>query len=803
MMFLGALLPALTMLGSAAAIERTENPNETGADSVKSVLLKEVNVVSSPKENGALREQAASVSVIGKEQIAAAHQPSLKGISTLVPNFFMPDYGSRLTSAVYIRGIGSRIGTPAVGLYVDNVPYYDKSAFDFCMNDVERVDVLRGPQSTLYGRNTMGGLVKVHTKSPFSYSGTDVSLGYATKDNERRVALTHYHRVSDKFAFSAGGFYNAGDGFFNNTNAANGKHKVDDHQDVGGRIRAIYKPSQKVMLDMNVGYEYSDEGAYPYFYTGATNNKEEYSNLIGKISSNLDGNYRRGLFNAGVNAEVKGERVVFNSVTGYQNINDRMFMDQDFLAADIYSLEQKQRVNTISEELTWKSLKNKKWQWIVGGSAYYQWMNVKAPVVFRKDGVGMLNGYIAQGLSRSPMPVTVEIMGDEQAFLSDFETPMGGAALFHQSTFNDLFGAKGLSAIIGSRLDYERVSADYNTWYSLSHTYQMPPRIDETYELSNRLKGDLSDDYLQFLPKVALKYEFGDHSNVYASVSKGYRSGGYNVQSFSEPMRSTMQTDLMKNVRDVTLGKVPPQVAGMVQGVFDQIISDEPIDIEGSCAYKPEYTWSYEIGTHLNLFEGSMALDASAFVNDVRDLQLSQMSETWLGRTIVNAGRSRSLGGEVAVKAQCTENLAVMATYGYTYSTFRDYHDYDSDGKPVNCRGNRVPFMPDHTFNLDAAYTIPLSTLGNGFFTARSLTIGANYSGAGRIYWDELNTASQGFHSLLGARMSVEFSKMQLEVWGKNLTNKHYDTFWFESMNRGYAQHGRPLQIGVDLKFTL
>ena len=68
----------------------------------------------------------------------------------------MPDYGSKITSAVYIRGIGSRINTPAVGLYVDNIPYIDKSAFDFNFYDIERIDILRGPQGTLYGRNHDG-----------------------------------------------------------------------------------------------------------------------------------------------------------------------------------------------------------------------------------------------------------------------------------------------------------------------------------------------------------------------------------------------------------------------------------------------------------------------------------------------------------------------------------------------------------------------------------------------------------------------------------------------------------------------
>lgn len=780
----------LSLLGLASGGEnRVEN------DTLRSVQLQEVSIVSSPKENGAMGQQPASVSIIGKEQLNAARAVSMKGVSTLVPNFFMPDYGSRLTSAVYIRGIGSRIGTPAVGLYVDNVPYYDKSAFDFSFNDVERVDVLRGPQSTLYGRNTMGGLVKVHTKSPFAYQGTEVSLGYGSKSNEHRVALTHFQNVSDAFAFSAGGFYNASDGFFDNENPDNGKHKVDGFKTGGGKLRGVYKPSQRFMLDANVSYEYSDEGAYPYFYTGTLNGEEPYANLVGKITSNLDGSYRRGLLNAGVNVEVKGERVVFNAVTGYQNINDRMFMDQDFIATDVYSLGQKQKINTISEELLLKSAKNKKWQWIVGASGYYQWMNINAPVTFRKDGIDMLNGYIAQGLSHSPMPVTVKILDSELAFLNDFDTPTSGAALFHQSVFNNLFGADGLSLTVGARLDYEHLDAQFHSQYDLTHSYTMPPRIDETHPLGDNVRGKMSDEYLQFLPKVSLKYDLSNQSNVYATLSRGYRSGGYNAQSISEPMRTMMQTSLMKNVRDITLEKVPPAVAGMVSGVFDGIINDSPIIFDDYCQYKPEYAWNYELGTHLNLMDGKMTLDASAFMNDVRDLQLSQMSETGLGRMIVNAGRSRSVGGEVAAKAQLTDQFVMTASYGYTYATFRDYHDYDSCNTLVDCRGNRVPFMPDHTFSIDAAYTIPFV----GSSPVRSITLGANYSGAGRIYWDELNTASQGFYSLIGARASINLSKVQLNLWGRNLGNNHYNVFYFESVGRGFEQHGRPLQVGIDL----
>ena len=232
-------------------------------DTTKVIDIEEVVVIASPKETSKLRQLPTSVSLISQKDMQANHITSLKSASSIVPNFFMPDYGSRLTSAMYIRGIGSRINTPAVGMYVDNIPYLDKSAFDFNFYDIERIDILRGPQGTLYGRNTMGGLVKVHTRSPFSYQGTDVKLSYGTKNNHRSASLTHYHRISERFAFSAGGYYEGADGFFTNTHL---NKKVDEMQAGGGRIRAIWFASDNWKFDFNVNYDYTSGTMAALYY---------------------------------------------------------------------------------------------------------------------------------------------------------------------------------------------------------------------------------------------------------------------------------------------------------------------------------------------------------------------------------------------------------------------------------------------------------------------------------------------------------------------------------------------------------
>ena len=764
------LLLATTCLLSATAL--AEDINTLPKDTTKVIDIEEVVVIASPKETGKLRELPNAVSLISQKDMQANQITTLKNVSALVPNFFMPDYGSKITSAVYIRGIGSRINTPAVGLYVDNIPYIDKSAFDFNFYDIERIDILRGPQGTLYGRNTMGGLIKVHTRSPFSYQGTDVKLSYGSKSNYRSASLTHYHRWNEHFAFSAGGYYEGSDGFFRN--AYNGK-KIDNMEAGGGRIRAIWLPSDNLKLDFTIGYDYSDEGGYPYYYTGALNkSKEEYKEHIGKISYNRDCGYRRGLFNTGLNIEYQGNSFIMNAVTGYQNLTDRMYLDQDFLPVDIYNIEQKQRINTLSEEITFKSKKNQRWIWVTGASGFYQWLHTDAPVTFQSEGIQWLENNINKGMASSGMPINLKILSETMPVPGIFDTPVLGAAIFHQSTFNHLL-FENLSATVGLRLDYEKNKIDYNSSAAMNiQMYMAGKPMGKPMEQAAEFIGKLDDDHVQLLPKFALKYDFNKQNNIYATVSRGFRSGGYNIQMFSELLQSALK-----------------QRPGAGSAVSDD-------EIKNLVTYKPEYSWNYEIGSHLSLFGGKLKTDLAAFYMDTRDQQIAKFVESGLGRMMVNAGSSGSYGAEVNLTASVNRNLSLNGSYGYTHSTFKKYDaGKSSSDENIDYSGHYVPFVPRHTMNVGANYSFFLG--GNKW--AQSLTVGLNYTGAGKIYWTEKNDVSQSFYGTLNGRISLQAKALQIDFWGRNLTNKDYTTFYFESMERGFEQRSKPLQLGVDVRY--
>lgn len=810
---------ALLMTGTAWA-------EDLPKDSLKVVDIEEVVVIATPKENRKLRELPVATTVLSQIDMQANQVHSVKNLTGIVPNLFIPDYGSKLTTSIYIRGIGSRINTPSVGLYVDNIPYIDKSAFDFNYADIERIDVLRGPQGTLYGRNTMGGLIKVHTKSPFTYQGTDIQLGAGTY-NDYKVSLSHYHRISDRFAFSTGGFYEHTGGFFENS--ARNNEKVDKSNSAGGRFRGIYLPTSNLKIDMALSYEYSDQGGYPYFYTGITQAAiekaqkagkeltEDRADYIGKISYNDRSSYRRGMVNAGVNIEYQAQNFILSAVTGYQNLNDRMFLDQDFTERDIFNIEQKQRVNTISEEIVLKAKPGKRWQWATGAFGFYQSLHTTGPVLFKEEGVksvieGNANSAF-DGITTGPkMHMTVH--NPTLSVGGTFDTPTISGALYHQSTFNDLF-VEGLSVTAGLRLDYEKISMKYN---SLStpidfdfdfHMAMGPQQInlsDKNMKAPASFDGKLSTDYVQLLPKFAIQYEWNKQNNVYATVTRGYRSGGYNIQMFSDLSQDELTNQMMNAIKESPKIGKHPQFGNMIVGAMDAMMPPKDINVENSTTYKPEYSWNYEVGTHLTLMEGKLWADLAAFYMDTRDQQLSQFAESGLGRITINAGKSRSYGAEASLRASLTKELSLNASYGYTYATFTDYviMEEEKDRKTgeitfketANYNGKYVPFVPKHTLNIGGEYAITCSP--RSIFDR--VVFQANYNAAGRIYWTERNDVSQSFYGTLNWRANLEIGDAVISFWARNFLNKDYSAFYFETMSKGFMQKGRPMQFGIDLR---
>ena len=737
------------------------------ADTLAVRNMDEVVVVSTPKEHTELREQPTSSSLFGEHQLDALNVHDLTQLSLYVPSFAMPAYGSRLTSSIYVRGIGSRINNPAVGVYYDNIPLMSKAAFNNHFYMLDRVDVLRGPQGTLYGQNTEGGLVRIYSKNPMNYQGTDIRLDIGN-GLYRNVEAAHHHRLSNKLAFTVAGFYSGLRGFINNSQH---EEKNDRSLEAGGKARLIWTPTQKLKFDWTADFQWVKQNGFGYGEYDIANN------YVADPATTIMNSYKRTMLNTGLSIGYDMGSLLFTSTSSYQFLRDKMRMDQDYMAPDYLRLEQRQKMNAVTQEFVLRSQNKSRWQHTSGIFGSYQWLRTDAPVFFgdamRQNLAKTILNYMPQRVQS--MFTTWEIPQLEVA--EQFHTPQMNLGLFHESNIRL---TKQLKATLGFRVNYDRVKIDYDTraLMTLHYTAKMGPRTMEyTNGLLSPLAQQLDKGFFQFLPKVGLTYAFGEQlGNIYALVSKGYRCGGYNIQMFSD----ILQTDLMANGKDIS--------SLQNETMTLEHSADNYAAIKETIAYKPEESWNYEIGTHLNFFEGQLQADIALYYMQIRNQQLSQMIPgSNYGRMMVNAGKSHSCGIETTLRGNSFNNaLDWSVSYAFTNAKFDEYDNY---------KGNYVPFVPKHMLNAMADWHI------------NKLTIGANLSSQGKTWWDEANTFYQRFYALLGAHADYDFGFMVVSIWGRNLTNTKYNTFAIQSAAAGsnhyFAQRANPIQFGLDLRLKL
>ena len=448
-----------------------------------SVELKEL-VVQASRDGSQLKKLPASVSILSTNQIESLGLNSLTDATSTIANLFMPDYGSKLTSPIYIRGVGSRINSPSVGLYVDGVPYFEKATFNFDFFDISRIEVLRGPQGTQYGRNTMGGIVNILTKSPLNYQGTDLNIQAGTYGSHL-LNVGHYAKSSERFAYSLSLNYRHNDGFFTNDFL---NQKVDMLDSYGMRNRLIWNVTDRFSIENILSFEHSVQGGYPYaVYNESTGKVEE-------IRYNQKSGYDRDLLSDALLLKYKADNYSFISTTSYQYLSDKQSIDQDFTVDSLYFVIQRQKQNMISEELIIQSNGKKKYNWIFGAYGFAQQFDNQVNV----------NTYKAKTETTKRYDHTIV-----------------GGALFHQSTLND-FPIKNMNITAGIRLDTETDQLGYQ--YDRIKNGISTSLADTTYR---SLKS------IQILPKLAINYKLGN-TDLYALISRGYKTGGFN-STFERP----------------------------------------------------------------------------------------------------------------------------------------------------------------------------------------------------------------------------------------------------------------------------
>ena len=781
------------------------------ADTSRVADLDEIVVVAQPKETGRLRMQPLSSTMFSARDLHDLGLRDVREVSRYVPTFVMPEYGSRYTSSAYVRGIGAKEGSSAIGMYLDGIPLATKSMYNQHIYALERIDVLRGAQGTLYGMNSEGGLVRMYSRNPMNYQGTDLRLGGGTYGG-RDAELAHYHRFGDRVALSVASFYDGQNGFWKNQTTGQRADRLDE---AGGKVRTVYHPTSALSFDLTADYQWVGQNGFPYGQLDLGTGRAALP------ASDYQGTYRRHMLTTGLTTQWVAPRFTLTSTTSFQLLRDHMHMDIDYTRADLMRMHQHQRQRALTEEVTLKSRDpERRWQWVAGAFVSALWQKTDAPIDFRpgmndylsqtiQDYAynGMLNAMsgrrmaelMAQGMSREEAlrQADAETIADiearggchirmdiDQPIFGLFSTPQQNLGLFHESRVRL---ASRLTATLGLRYDLSHVAIDYRTGAE-AHLVESVLGIDVDARVTDVLAHREADYFNQLLPKAALTYSLPQREavegNFYLSLNKGYRAGGYNIQSFGDILQPELRRYAQQARADLTVAHDEAAYA----------------QIRDAIRYKPETSWNYELGTHLNLFQHRLLLDAALFYMEVHNQQVSKFANNYgYGRLTVNAAKSYSCGLELALRGRAVDNrLSYTLFYGYTHAAFRRFED-TIDGRDVSYRDNLVPFVPTHTLAGSIDYRIPL-----GSPVLRVLTLGANTCARGRIYWDEANTYSQAFHATLGAHVRLDFRhNVSLNLWGRNLTNARYNTFAFDSSATGsrlyFAQRGAPLQVGADL----
>lgn len=692
--------------------------------------------------------QGASVTLLSRRQVEQNAVMGSKTMAEMVPNLFLPDYGSRMTSTIYVRGIGARIDQPAMGLNIDNVPVLCKENYDFDLLDISRMEMLRGPQSILYGRNTMGGVMNIYTLSPLNYQGTRLLAEYGSH-NAWKAGASHYHKFGNQFGLSASAYYTSTDG--SHRNMYNQQFTDWEHQG-SGQVKLEWLPGADWHVSNTLSLSISRQGGYPYEYTAT-----------GQIAYNDTCFYRRTAVMDGLTIQKRNAHYTLSSITSYQYIDDNMTLDQDFTPLPYFTLTQARQEHAVTEDLVARSHTGSAYQWTLGAFGYYRHMNMQAPVTFKDTGIAeLIEGHRNEALPNYP------IRWDERSFVlgSEFTMPTWGAALYHQSSYR----WKLWTFVAGLRLDYEHATLRYysHTKTGFSTIKQADGSIFAHDDIDIDDRGTLKKDFVQLLPKFIVTYDMSNNASLTLTVSKGSKAGGFNTQMFSD----VLQQRLM----------------GMM-GI------GASYDVDQIVGYRPEKAWNYELGLHWDACDGRLTTDASVFYLDCHDRQLTIFPDgTTTGRVMTNAGKTRSVGGELSIHALPWSGGDLLVSYGFTDARFVEYNDGKSD-----YRDRHVPYSPRHTLYAQALHTFTL----HGGEWAQQLTLDAHVRGVGEIYWNEANTLRQPFYAQLGASVTLAGKHYSLQLWGRNLTDTRFSTFYFVSIGHEFLQRGQGRTMGATLRINI
>lgn len=470
------------------------NPLQVTLTPVAQIL--EELVVSAEKLDEKQQRVAASITSIPAKQVREFRLWDIREISGIVPNLYSANSGD-YRNVTSIRGIATTSYEQAVATYVDGVNQFNLDTYIPQLLDVERIEILRGPQGTLYGRNAMGGVINIITRKPTNHTDIFAELSAGNYAQQRYVLSVKTPLIKDKLFVGAAGLYESRKGYY--TNTYNGKD-FDGQKRFTGNYYLSYIPGTRFSATLNFKHQHNaNNGAFPLNADKASALEQPFT-----LSQNAITTMDDDVLNASLALKYHTAAVRFQSITAWQQ-NYRIYrdpIDGDFSPLDAIAIVNNygrnfNNVKVFTQEFRLQSrdLKDHQLRWNAGLFFFHQENPTRQGTYFGKD-AGLL------GIPDTEFTVVSSNLGNNT-----------GAAAYGQIHWP--LGKK-LELIAGVRVDHEQRKL------TVSGTYEKGGSSFPTL-------GDTSANgsFTAVSPKAGLQVDLGADNIAYLMYSRGYRAGGF------------------------------------------------------------------------------------------------------------------------------------------------------------------------------------------------------------------------------------------------------------------------------------
>ncbi|MGV6825986.1 MAG: TonB-dependent receptor [bacterium] len=712
------------------------------ADEAKKTTIEEVVVTARGREES-IQDAPVAVTGFNSAMIEDADINRMEDFLQLTPNVTLATSQGIGTSFMTIRGLTQvRNGESPVAILIDGVPQFNARQFRQELFNIQNIQVVKGPQGAIYGRNAAGGAIIIDTKAPSNERTGSLQLGIGDGDERSAGLSLGGALVEDSLYGSIDINHVDRDGYLDNLTR---NTEDDPFEDTSFRGRLVWDVSENLRADFIASYsEHEGRGVGFQFQgvgleaDGITGTFEDFTDNTGAVdadnvvdirSNNPDVGDRETL-SLSLKLDWDLDFGTFTSITAYNELEDYTEADGfPYTAATNtgnpavfgFDATQNQYVDVEGwyQEFKLSSDSEQRLRWNIGMS-YLTWDRFISSTTGDDTGQGILR------VEKTP---TTDPRNPTNAFFAD-DNDNTAWAVYGQINY-DATDNLELSAAL--RYDEEEREQDV----SLFNTGGIPgAKNKETFDA--------------WQPKFTARYSISDETNIYATWGVGFRSGQFNQNG---------------------VGEVAAE-AGLV-GIDD--LADQ------------EDSESFEIGLKTSLLDDRLRINAALFDTTVEGQHYFVFIGAVGAQVLVNIDEVSLRGGEIDAIYRVNDYLDVYTAYGYTDSEIDEYN--------VNpaAEGNDAPYIPESTFNLGAQLRVPVSEATNLF--AR-----VDYELRGSQYWDPENTTDRSDLELINAVLGIEGAdgKWSLKATVDNITDEKYNSEWVAG---GFSAAAPGRIWGVDLTY--